>query len=532
MTLTKLNYGLDTKATMLRITERGGWTKLLNASKDDFDKIELWIRYQGNDVKNNTETRLVLAKRDKFNKNDDWQEWKAQFALPAHKPGFRYVQIYFKGPKYHVNILIDGMELNELPLEEDWLEQTKAKTELLRKRHATIRINFDPAFISKEQLKTIRVKVTQKQHHFGFGSAVHHRHLEDYPAYRNFFLRNFEWGVPENAMKWTEMESKKGAKKHCWMDSFVSTLNKYNVSMRGHCIFWEVDSETPKWLNKLDKKHLLKAMKQRLDDTVCKYRSKIAHWDVNNEMLHGSYFADRLGHSIRDWMFKAVHKDDKHSRLFVNDFGVVADGIFTQSYLEQIMGFKKRGAPLHGVGVQGHFVGWTHPSILKERFDIIGKAGIPIWITEMDILEHDETKRAKSLEYIMRVAFAHPSVAGIILWAFWSKSAWRGADTALINDEFDLNKAGKRYLDLREEWTTRLTLKPSSVHEGSCEFKFRGYHGIYNITVLFPDGQKITTEINLTPKKQPLIVEINTERFNPVFGIARFIDYSPIHHSL
>ncbi len=71
--------------------------------------------------------------------------------------------------------------------------------------------------------------------------------------------------------------------------------------------------------------------------------------------------------------------------------------------------------------------------------DILGQAGIPIWITEMDILEHNETNRAKSLEYIMRVAYGHPAVAGIILWAFWSKSAWRGADTALIDDKFDVS---------------------------------------------------------------------------------------------
>ncbi len=74
----------------------------------------------------------------------------------------------------------------------------------------------------------------------------------------------------------------------------------------------------------------------------------------------------------------------------------------------------------------------------QERLDILGKAGIPIWITEMDVLEHNETKRARDLEHIMRLAYGHPSVAGLVLWAFWSKSAWRGADTALIDDEFEV----------------------------------------------------------------------------------------------
>ena len=77
-------------------------------------------------------------------------------------------------------------------------------------------------------------------------------------------------------------------------------------------------------------------------------------------------------------------------------------------------------------------------SILKERLDILGKAGLPIWITELDILERNETKRARALEHVMRMAFGHKSVSGIVLWAFWSNAAWRGADTALIDENFNV----------------------------------------------------------------------------------------------
>ena len=68
-----------------------------------------------------------------------WQEWNAQFFLPSHKKGFKYVQILFKGPKHHVDIVIDDMVLEELPLEKDWLQAVKARTEKLRKRDVTIR---------------------------------------------------------------------------------------------------------------------------------------------------------------------------------------------------------------------------------------------------------------------------------------------------------------------------------------------------------------------------------------------------------
>ncbi len=62
--------------------------------------------------------------------------------MPEHKPGFRYVHVYFKGPKSYVNILLDEMVLRELPLAEDWLEELKEKTDRLRKRDVMIRYLF------------------------------------------------------------------------------------------------------------------------------------------------------------------------------------------------------------------------------------------------------------------------------------------------------------------------------------------------------------------------------------------------------
>ncbi len=81
--------------------------------------------------------------------------------------------------------------------------------------------------------------MTQKRHHFGFGSAVHHKHLEKHPAYRNFFLRNFEWGVPENAMKWPQMEEKKVGlfiATFKYVKNNLKTESKYE-NRRIHCWF-------------------------------------------------------------------------------------------------------------------------------------------------------------------------------------------------------------------------------------------------------------------------------------------------------
>ena len=53
-------------------------------------------------------------------------------------------------------------------------------------------------------------------------------------------------------------------------------------------------------------------------------------WDVNNEMLHGSFFADREGVTIRDWMYQAAARAEPDVDLFINDFDVVENGQLTQ----------------------------------------------------------------------------------------------------------------------------------------------------------------------------------------------------------
>ena len=58
---------------------------------------------------------------------------------------------------------------------------------------------------------------------------------------------------------------------------------------------------------------------------------RFQHWDVNNEMLHGSYFSERLKpKNIRDWMFNKSKEMDPQAQLFLNDFDVIENGLLTK----------------------------------------------------------------------------------------------------------------------------------------------------------------------------------------------------------
>jgi endo-1,4-beta-xylanase len=52
---------------------------------------------------------------------------------------------------------------------------------------------------------------------------------------------------------------------------------------------------------------------------------------VNNEMLHGEFYVDKLNDpSIREWMFHRLRELDRGVKPFLNDFEVVASGLYTQ----------------------------------------------------------------------------------------------------------------------------------------------------------------------------------------------------------
>ena len=75
----------------------------------------------------------------------------------------------------------------------------------------------------------------------------------------------------------------------------------------------------------------------------------------------------------------------------------------------------------------------------KNRLDTLKDAGIPIWITELDVDEKDPEKRADNLEGVMRVAFSHEAVEGLVLWSLWSQAD--KSDTYLLDGK-DVPRVG------------------------------------------------------------------------------------------
>ena len=210
-------------------------------------------------------------------------------------------------------------------------------------------------------------------------------------------------------------------------------------------------------------------------------------------MVHGSFYVDAVSgnETIRVKMFQMIHEVDPDVKLFVNEYNVITGGDITDEYIRQIADLRASGAPIHGIGVQGHF-GFEKcdPVSIKSNLDKLAAAfpDLPIWMTEFGI-EHspDDDQKADAYENVLRIVFSHPQVKGILFWGFWHKQINK-PDSALVEDDFTLNPAGLRYNKLyHEEWRTNENTVDGIVADGEKIFNMRGFHGDYNYQLMLND---------------------------------------------
>ena len=387
----------------------------------------------------------------------------------------------------------------------DWKQQANDGIRALRQRDAEIRVLDSQG----RPLTGVTVEVKQSSKHFPFGAALSPTVLRD-EKYQKFFLDHYNWAVFENDMKWYSNEGRRGVEDYSRADAMLKWCTEHTIPVRGHCVYWEPEKWQPRWLRELIGEELRGAVERRIDSVMTRYQGKVVHWDVNNEMLHGSFFRDRLGEDIHGWMYKRAHEVDPTAKLFVNEFNILSvdkDFQATQvdEYVAQIRQLLNAGAPIQGVGIQGHVWSKTvleHPETLRMNLDKIAELGLPIWISEFDSAFEEEAANADCLEAVYRTAYGHPAVEGIVAWVFWAGNSWRGPNAGLAHRDWSLNAAGERYEALMKEWSTDV----SGVTDAEGRFAFRGFHGDYVVTIQAGSEEATRKTFQLEPGQEAKVI--------------------------
>lgn len=473
------------------------------------------------------------------------QQVAKRFAMPGEWTTLRGIhRIEYAGPQPDLSLLLQtrdfgeefsGDDISVTVYEEDpeWRTLSDAGIEAHRTRDMSIAVV--DAF---GETVAGQLVVQQVRHRFAFGATIEAPEFEaGNQAYIDMFPALFQWATPRNAFKWKQTERNRDALTWSRPDTVVAFCNANGISLYGHNIFWGKTDAMPDWAPALDDNRLRVELEERIDDLLGRYAGDVDYWDVNNEMLHVSYLKDRFGQNIRDWMFTRAAELDPGAVLMLNDFNVVGGGGIgaeAESYVDHAFDFMSRGIPVGGMGAQCHF--GERPIIarwLRDRLDVLAATGLPIRLTEFDLVRPDVNDRADDLEKFYRVAFSHPSVDGITLWGWWAGNHGKGPDAAIVNNDFTLNAAGQRYLDLLDEWTTSFV---SSTGRGGV-VDARGFHGTYEVSFDAPGFDDAPLTFELVPgagvqQEQFVAIgsctgDMNADGASDVFdllAIARLID--------
>ncbi len=345
-----------------------------------------------------------------------------------------------------------------------------------------------------------KVSVEMKRHAFGFGSAVDARMLlepgENGEKYREIVSRHFNKVVFENDLKWESWERDKETprKAERW-------LAERSIALRGHCLLWPGKTNLPKSAASLfdEPGSLWAKIISHITEEVGAMKGACVDWDVLNEPFTNTDVQRLLGEEIFVAAFHAAHTADPKALLYINDYSILESGgkdASHQDHFEKtIRHLLSEGAPLQGIGIQGHFSDdLTDIPRLLEILDRFAKFNLPIQITELDVNLSDEMLQADYTRDLMTALFSHPAVNGILTWGFWEERHWI-PNAAHYRKDWSLRPAGLAWHDLvSKQWWTKAEGPTKS--DGS--FDTRGFLGDYQVTATLGKVQ-IVKEAQLTP---------------------------------
>lgn len=506
------------------------FTSAAGIEQGDALLLVVWMRQIDVDEEENSLTHIYELVSDPYTKSlnaggtppDTWKQWLLPFESAIDYPSgqSRYqinlgnlkgimeiagLAILNYGQKYSVDELPTSNFIFDYEGRAEgapWRTAALQRIENIRK--SAIRIIVENESGNAVQNATVHLAMTR--HHFGFGTAVSaYRWIgedNDSEIYREKLAdltgdgRTFNIAVIENALKWPNWERTDGSLNRRQLTNLISRLVSYGMRVRGHNLVWPLWNHLPDDLeeNANNPNYIDNRIDTHIHDEAGwpGIKGVIAEWDVINEMSHCFDLRDVYGTEdiYSDWMTWA-READPAALLYINEYSIIngagKDKISRDKYKEIIERLIEQGAPLDGIGVQGHFgTNLTPPQRILDILDEFELYGKDISITEYDAAGTPEDAAADYMRDILIAAYSHPAMRNFLMWGFWDGAHWYG-DAPIYTIDWRLKPSGAVFIDyVFNKWWTDEVLKTDSKGLVSTS----GYHGEYNLTVTY-DGRII-----------------------------------------
>jgi endo-1,4-beta-xylanase len=213
----------------------------------------------------------------------------------------------------------------------------------------------------------------------------------------------------------------------------------------------------------------LERLKKHIMTVVGRYKGRIIGWDVVNESIADS--GDCTTENLRDFSWYQVvgpeiltkafhwaHEADPDAKLYYNDYNIEQGAMENKGKHASSMILLKRliaeGAPINGVGIQGHWHLDTNIGDIEKAITDYASLGLKVAITELDVTatgsnsgafgvrtgartipKENYLKQAEVYKQLFEIFKRHTDVIDrVTFWGISDTRSWRRGQDALLFD--------------------------------------------------------------------------------------------------
>ena len=231
------------------------------------------------------------------------------------------------------------------------------------------------------------------------------------------------------------------------------------------------------------KEVILERLKSHIMTVVGRYKGKILGWDVFNESiadggdgktenLRTFSWYQYVGPEVLTLAFKWAHEADPKAELYYNDYNIEQGAVENKGKHASSMLLLKRliaeGAPITGVGIQGHWHLDTNLDDVEKAIENYASLGLKVSITELDVTAtgsnsgafgvsqgnrtipaENYQKQAEVYKKLFEILMRHADVVDrVTFWGLSDTRSWRrGQDALLFDGQLNPKPAFKAVID-------------------------------------------------------------------------------------